>query len=70
MGTTLDALEPFVQQYGLPGLFIDIYLESMGLPVPGETLLILASGLAGLGQLNIFAVGATAFVAAATVTAI
>jgi membrane protein DedA with SNARE-associated domain len=64
MLTWLTQLTPFVQHYGLPGLFVDIYLESMGLPVPGEMLLILASGLAALGQLNIYAVAATAFAGA------
>lgn len=66
MLASLTALEPFVQHYGLPGLFLDVYLESMGLPLPGETLMMLAAALAGLGQLNIFAVAGTAFVAAVT----
>jgi membrane protein DedA with SNARE-associated domain len=60
----MTQLETFVRQYGLAGLFVDIFLESMGLPLPGETLLIVASALAGLGKLNIFAVASTAFVAA------
>jgi membrane protein DedA with SNARE-associated domain len=60
----LTQFEPFIQQYGLAGLFVDVFLESMGLPVPGETLLIIASTLAGLGKLNIFAVAVTAFAAA------
>lgn len=62
----LTQLEPFVRHYGLAGLFVDVFLESMGLPIPGETLLILASTLAGLGKLNIFAVAATAFAASVT----
>lgn len=64
MLAALADLEPFMQHYGLLGLFLDIYLESMGLPVPGETLMILASALAGLGQLDIRAVAGTAFAAA------
>lgn len=57
-------LEPFVRQYGLAGLFLDVFLESLGLPLPGETLIIVASGLAALGQLNIYLVATTAFAAA------
>lgn len=57
-------LEPFVQTYGLWGLFADIFLESMGLPMPGETLLVIAAGLASTGALNIVSVAVTAFVAA------
>jgi membrane protein DedA with SNARE-associated domain len=64
MITWLTQFESFVGQFGLPGLFADVYLEAMGLPVPGETLLIISSSLAGLGKLNIYAVAATAFSAA------
>jgi membrane protein DedA with SNARE-associated domain len=60
----MTQFEPFVREFGLVGLFVDIFLESMGLPIPGETLLIIASTLAGLGKLDIYAVAATAFVAA------
>lgn len=56
--------EPFIRQFGLPGLFVDVFLEALGLPLPGETLIIFASGLAALGQLNIVGVALTAFAAA------
>lgn len=64
MSVDLAGLAPFMQHYGLPGLFLDIYLESMGMPVPGETLMLLAAALAGMGQLDIVAVAGTAFAAA------
>lgn len=60
----LSQLEPLIHQYGLAGLFVDVFLESMGLPLPGEALIVVAAGLASLGQLNIYAVAATAYAAA------
>lgn len=60
----LTHLEPLVQKYGLIGLFFDVLLEALGMPLPGETLIIVASGLAALGQLSIVGVAATAFCAA------
>jgi membrane protein DedA with SNARE-associated domain len=45
--------EPFLKQYGAVAIFVMIYLESMGSPVPGETGVIAASLLAGRGELSI-----------------
>ncbi len=64
MLTFLMQIEPFVRHFGLPGLFADVFLEALGMPLPGETLLIIASGLAGMGQINIYAIALTAFAAA------
>jgi len=60
----LNEIEPLVRHFGLPGLFADIYLEALGLPLPGESIIIIASSLAALGQLSIEAVAATVFFAA------
>jgi len=60
----ISQLEPLVRTYGLLGLFLDIFLESMGLPLPGETLILVAAELAALGEMNIVAVGITAVIAA------
>jgi len=60
----ISQLEPLVRTYGLVGLFLDVLLESMGLPLPGETLILVAAGLAALGEMNIVAVAVTAIVAA------
>ncbi|MEM6463565.1 MAG: DedA family protein [Pseudomonadota bacterium] len=60
----LNNIEPFIRQYGLPGLFLDVFLEALGMPLPGETLLIFASGLAALGKVSIVGVALTAFAAA------
>ena len=49
---------------GLPVVFLLIAIETMGIPVPGETALITASILASRGHLSIEAVIAVAAVAA------
>src|SRR2546423_15399383 len=46
------------------GLFLLVLIEGFGVPVPGETSIILASGAAGQGKLNIFVVGIVAFLGA------
>ena len=57
-------LDPFVHTYGLYGLGADIFLEAMGAPMPGESLLVIASGMAADGVLDIRAVALVAVVAA------
>lgn len=57
-------IEPFIHQFGLLGLGLDIFLEAMGAPLPGESLMILAAGLAATGTFNIWAVAFVAFFAA------
>ncbi len=47
-------------EYGLVLLFVLVALESMGVPLPGETALIAASVLASQGQYSIVAVIAVA----------
>jgi len=59
----MSDIEPFVQEFGLLGLFFDLFFESFGIPLPGETILIVAAGLAGAGKLNIVSVAIVAFVA-------
>ncbi len=39
-------IEPYIATYGSIALFIIIYFESFGAPVPGESILIAASLLA------------------------
>lgn len=64
MPNWLAGLIPALQQYGLSGLFVGVFLESFGLPVPGETMILLAAAMAGAGKLSVAGVGATAFAAA------
>jgi membrane protein DedA with SNARE-associated domain len=54
----------FIQHHGLPLLFLVVMLESFGLPVPGETALILFGVLAAKGDYDIAAVIAIAAAAA------
>ena len=43
-----SALQPYIAEYGLVAVFVIIMLESAGLPLPGETVLVLASVYAGM----------------------
>jgi membrane protein DedA with SNARE-associated domain len=60
----LKLLEPYLVHYGYPVLFIVIFVESFGIPAPGQTLLIAAAILAVHAKLNVTLVLATAFLAA------
>jgi membrane protein DedA with SNARE-associated domain len=59
----LHDLEPTLNQYGYLALGL-IALEDFGVPVPGETVLILAAIYAGAGRLNLVLVGLIGFLAA------
>jgi membrane protein DedA with SNARE-associated domain len=48
----LGLLEPWVREYGVAAVFLILMLESFGMPLPGESLLIVASILAGRGDLS------------------
>jgi membrane protein DedA with SNARE-associated domain len=50
----------FITQHGLPLLFLVVMIESCGVPLPGETALILFGVLASEGHYNIAAVIAVA----------
>ncbi|HVB47910.1 MAG TPA: DedA family protein [Burkholderiales bacterium] len=65
MNGVLATAHPYIVQYGYGALFGVLFAESLGLPVPGETFLVAASFLAVQGQLSIWLVGLTAWVAAA-----
>lgn len=60
----MSLLETYLNGYGYPLLFVVIFVESFGVPAPGQTLLITAAVLAGHGKLNIALVCLTAFLAA------
>lgn len=62
----LNALSGTLQHYGLWAIGLLITLEDFGIPVPGETILIAGAIFAGAGRINVFALGAVAFVAAVT----
>jgi membrane protein DedA with SNARE-associated domain len=60
----LHSLEPALNHYGYLAVAGFVLLEDFGVPVPGETVLILGAVYAGAGRLNIFLVGLLAFLAA------
>jgi membrane protein DedA with SNARE-associated domain len=60
----LHKLEPALDKYGYAAVFGLVLIEDFGVPVPGETVLILAAVYAGAGRLNVLLVGLLAFVAA------
>lgn len=53
-----------VSRFGYLGVTGIVFIESFGVPAPGETSIIAGSVLAGSGRLNIFVVALAAFLAA------
>lgn len=58
------SLETFVATYGAFGLFLVLYFESFGVPLPGESALITVSLLAAQGEPNILHVVLAAWLGA------
>jgi membrane protein DedA with SNARE-associated domain len=46
-------IEPYISRYGVGALFVIIYLESLGAPLPGESALIASSVMAATGDISI-----------------
>jgi membrane protein DedA with SNARE-associated domain len=59
----LHSLEPTLDRFGYLALGL-IFLEDFGVPVPGETVLIVSAIYAGTGRLNIWLVALIGFIAA------
>lgn len=59
-----ETVSGLVASYGYVVLFVLVGLESLGLPLPGETALVTAAGWAALGHLSVYGVIATATTAA------
>jgi membrane protein DedA with SNARE-associated domain len=57
----LHTLEPTLNQFGYLAVFGLVLVEDFGVPVPGETILILAAVYAGTGRLNVFLVALLGF---------
>ena len=62
IGQLVGSLEQFVRAYGVVAVTVILALEALGAPLPGETLLIFASVLAGHGDLSLPALLASAWV--------
>jgi len=60
----LHSLQPTLDKYGYAAVAGLVLLEDFGVPVPGETVLILGAVYAGAGRLNIWLVALLAFAAA------
>jgi membrane protein DedA with SNARE-associated domain len=60
----LHALEPTLNHYGYVAIPVLVLIEDFGIPVPGETVLILGAVYAGAGRLNVVLVALLAFVGA------
>jgi membrane protein DedA with SNARE-associated domain len=54
--TIIQVSAPYVSKYGYFGVGGLLLIESIGIPLPGETTLVAAAVFAGIGQLNIFVV--------------
>ena len=53
IGQLIAGLENFVRHYGAFAVMLILAIEAIGAPVPGETLLIFASVLAGRGEMSL-----------------
>lgn len=61
---TLDTLQEFARLYGYWAVFVGIAIENMGIPLPGETIVIVGGFLAGSGELNYWLVLSSAIAGA------
>lgn len=62
LGQLVAGLEGFVRHYGAFAVMSILAIEAVGAPVPGESLLIFASVLAGRGEMSLSALLASAWV--------
>jgi len=58
----LHSLEPTLNNFGYLAVLGLVLIEDFGVPVPGETVLILAAVYAGAGRLNVLLVGLLVFI--------
>lgn len=50
---SLEALESLAAQYGYAAVFLGIFLENLGLPLPGEAIVLVGGFAAGRGDLTL-----------------
>ena len=60
----LHGVAPLLDRWGYLAVAGVIGVESFGVPAPGQTIMVAAAIYAGAGRMNVFVVGAIAFVAA------
>lgn len=56
MSGLAHAFESLIGEYGVLALFVTMFFETLGAPLPGESALILSAGAAAAGKLDIRAV--------------
>jgi membrane protein DedA with SNARE-associated domain len=56
----IQTLQQFLGQWGYPVVFVFVMIESLGIPFPGETMLLLGAFFAASGHLSIYGVIAAA----------
>jgi membrane protein DedA with SNARE-associated domain len=61
---TLQSLSPFLDRYGYAAVVVLVGVEGLGIPLPGQLILIAAGVYAGMGEMNIAVVLALGFLAA------
>lgn len=59
---SLETIQEFARQYGYWAIFLGIALESLGIPIPGETITLVGGFLAGSGELEYWLVLGTAII--------
>src|ERR1039458_5882519 len=52
LGHELGRLVPWIHHYGVAAVCVILVFESLGIPLPGESLLIVAAILAGRGDIS------------------
>ena len=70
MGNLMATLKPYLDQYGYWAVFGVTLLENLGVPMPGQTILIAGALLASQGDMHILLLLFTAWAAAVTGDAI
>jgi hypothetical protein len=65
-GQVFAGLETWIRDYGASAIFLLLAGESLGLPLPGESLLITAAILAGRGNISFTALFFSAWAGAVT----
>jgi membrane protein DedA with SNARE-associated domain len=53
LSEALGVIEPYVAAYGVAAIFLIVCLESLGLPLPGESALVAAGVLSARGDLDL-----------------
>ncbi|MGH7224476.1 MAG: DedA family protein, partial [Gemmataceae bacterium] len=63
-GDLPHVIHHYIGDYGYLAVFLGIFFEDFGLPVPGETLLVTAAAIAGQQALNIWVLAGAAWLGA------